>query len=465
MRISDLLSLGRQYLFLGLVVLVILAAIFLLVYFKFLKGKKKVAVKKLLWWGVFICYLTVVLGVTLMDRGSFWQNGSIMPLFYSYKDAWINFSLTAWRNIILNICMFIPLGFLLPLGLKFFRSFWKTYLAGFLLTLFIEGMQFSFHLGMFELDDIMNNAIGAMIGYGLYALVKKLRSENAKVSSPKLAALQLPLLITLACFTIIFVSYEKQELGNVSGQYITTYDPEKLSIITELDFDQERSEAPVYQSKILSKDESVSFATEFFANLGSEIDESRNDFYEDTAVFYSKDVYNLWVNYQGGSYSFTDFETSFSEKPLAVKSDATEAELRSALITYGIEVPENAELTVDQETSRFTFQIGESEETNTLSMGSISGTYYENERFADINYSVVTSEYYKDFPIISEQDAFEMIADGKWNYYESGELQVRILDCTLDYTQDSKGFYQPVYVFACEINGQETSITIAAIQN
>ena len=34
------------------------------------------------------------------------------------------------RNIVLNILLFVPFGFLLPLGIRFFRRFWVTYLTG-----------------------------------------------------------------------------------------------------------------------------------------------------------------------------------------------------------------------------------------------------------------------------------------------------------------------------------------------
>lgn len=88
----------------------------------------------------------------------------------SYQDAWVNFSAAAWRNIILNICMFVPFGVLLPSCIKSCQSWWKTYLAGFVFTVGIESVQLVARRGLFELDDIMGNTVGAMIGYGIFAL-------------------------------------------------------------------------------------------------------------------------------------------------------------------------------------------------------------------------------------------------------------------------------------------------------
>ena len=75
MRISDLLRLGREYLLLGVIAVVIVLLCFLVVYFilykKILKGKKIINIKSIVWWGIFLCYIVIVAGVTLMNRGSF----------------------------------------------------------------------------------------------------------------------------------------------------------------------------------------------------------------------------------------------------------------------------------------------------------------------------------------------------------------------------------------------------------
>ena len=135
MRVSDLIYLASRYFKMGIVAaLFIMFCIFtgyFLIYRKLLNGQKKIIWKKFLWYGILICYLCVVLGATLFSRGDYWYNSRIVPLFYSYKEAWIHFSDSAWRNIILNFCMFIPLGLWLPLGIKWLRSFWKMYLVGF----------------------------------------------------------------------------------------------------------------------------------------------------------------------------------------------------------------------------------------------------------------------------------------------------------------------------------------------
>lgn len=133
MRLSDIVSLGSRYLVLGIIAM----AIVVMIYRVFLR-KRDIHARKVFIWAIFICYITVVLGVTLMRRGGVYSDMKVMPLFYSYKEAWVDFSSVTWRNIILNILMFVPLGFLLPMCRRMFDSLWKIILVSFGVTAFIS---------------------------------------------------------------------------------------------------------------------------------------------------------------------------------------------------------------------------------------------------------------------------------------------------------------------------------------
>lgn len=142
MRIIDIIELLKEYLLLGMAVVIFLVAFFTIGYFviykKVLNGKKSISGKKLTLTALLCCYFVVVFGATFGSRGGWYQGSVNLHLFSSYREAWNNFSSIEWRNIILNICLFIPLGFLLPLFSNVFKKFWTTYLAGFVLTVVIE---------------------------------------------------------------------------------------------------------------------------------------------------------------------------------------------------------------------------------------------------------------------------------------------------------------------------------------
>ena len=477
MRVSDIIGLARRYLKLGFFGVVFLLAVFLIGYFvvykKILKGQKKIRPARLLWWSVIMCYLFVVAGATLLSRGSHWMTGRIMPLFYSYKDAWVDYSATSWRNIILNICMFVPLGFLLPLGQKRFRKAWKTYLMGFLLTILIELAQLVLRRGVFEWDDLMDNTVGAMIGYGLYALYAavlnvfrrdKAKKESGKtMSGVRVAALQVPLLAAVSVFSVIFTLYEKQELGNSPYQYIMKYNKDQLSVTGDRDWSNEEGTLPVYKLKVLSERSAAEFAEKVFRSLGTELLEERNNFYENTAFLYAVDHYSMRLDYRGGTYSLTDFDTIFPDDADTVQQvfGASGQEVKDALQRYDVQIPEEALFSEDEGT--YKFRVDMLLQENYVLDGTLTCDLYSDGKIGELNNQIKQAGLYKEFPVISQWEAYQRICDGEFRFYGDGALHINVMDCRIIYAADTKGYYQPVYDFLCEVNGEETDIMIPAI--
>ena len=122
--------------------------------------------RKILWF-VFILYLAVLLRITVFRSGF-----SIMGAFSGGEinivpiADLIKVFLSDKRNFVYlffgNIIWFVPFGFLLRRLTKL--SLKKIIFFGFLLSLFIETMQFIFGVGVSETDDLILNTIGAAIG-------------------------------------------------------------------------------------------------------------------------------------------------------------------------------------------------------------------------------------------------------------------------------------------------------------
>ena len=68
---------------------------------------------------------------------------------------------------LLNICMFLPVGFFLKYGF-WSVSYKQVLFAGFILSATIEFSQFILCKGLCEIDDIIHNVLGCMIGYTIY---------------------------------------------------------------------------------------------------------------------------------------------------------------------------------------------------------------------------------------------------------------------------------------------------------
>lgn len=68
-------------------------------------------------------------------------------------------------NLFGNLLMFFPWGMYLPLFWKRFKQ-WKRYLAVTLITLLVtEAVQLFMRLGSFDIDDLILNLAGAMLGF------------------------------------------------------------------------------------------------------------------------------------------------------------------------------------------------------------------------------------------------------------------------------------------------------------
>jgi len=76
----------------------------------------------------------------------------------------------AMQNIGGNIAGFIPLGVLLPLVSRRLRKGWKVILATFAISLGFEFTQLVTGLGIFDVDDLMLNTLGGLLGYSIFVV-------------------------------------------------------------------------------------------------------------------------------------------------------------------------------------------------------------------------------------------------------------------------------------------------------
>jgi glycopeptide antibiotics resistance protein len=90
---------------------------------------------------------------------------TIVPYLLGFK-GWI----IAGVNLVGNIALLVPIGLLVPFV---YRSMtWKASLVlGVAAGLCIEVMQTVLRVGIFDIDDVILNALGVMIGYAAFALL------------------------------------------------------------------------------------------------------------------------------------------------------------------------------------------------------------------------------------------------------------------------------------------------------
>ena len=96
----------------------------------------------------------------------------IVHLFEEY-DGWL-------INIIGNVTMFIPVGLVWPFCFKELNTLKKALLAGVCFPLLIEITQIPFYSRCSDVDDIILNTTGFLIGALIYFGIKRLTSRRKK---------------------------------------------------------------------------------------------------------------------------------------------------------------------------------------------------------------------------------------------------------------------------------------------
>jgi len=134
---------------------------------------------------VFFIYLLLVIKVIifkypldqLMEIAGSWEKGVILEgldtanfnLFKTIR-MYIDYSymLNSFENIVGNIVVFVPFGFLLPYVLLKGKNFLVMLSNAFIFVLGIEIFQLFSAFGAFDVDDILLNCFGAVLGYMAY---------------------------------------------------------------------------------------------------------------------------------------------------------------------------------------------------------------------------------------------------------------------------------------------------------
>ena len=468
MRLNDIIQFGMRYAVFGCIAAIIVIAAFLigykLIYQKRFHGTKKIDKWHFIWLVLLVIYCVVLIGATFLSRGEYYTGAQIMPPFASYKEAWYQGKISNIRNIVINILLFMPLGFLLPLGLKRLRKFSATASLGLLITIVIELLQIVTKRGIFEFDDILNNFLGTTIGYGIFVFITWICAKDKKDTLSKMLSCQIPLLLVITAIISSSLVYEKQELGNLAIHYITKVPSKSFEISNSLSLDSKTNKAYVYQVKEYSLSETKELAEMIMQKAGAVINDNETDIYDET-VYYRGDRRHVNIDFKGGLFDYINFDSSFSDGKLVEKADASQEEVITALGEIGITIPDGVIFENSGE-GQYTFTANCLAHKDVFYDGHISCTLMSDNSIAKAYNKIYACTKYKEYDLISEEQAFQKIKDGKFQLYypNSNKAIIEIKNISLGYMLDSKTYYQPVYLFDALIDGNEYQIQIPAIK-
>ena len=125
------------------------------------------------------CSIAVILWITIIGRDGTVENIITNQVLYSFKtikEDILNNGI--FGNFLGNIMLFVPIGILFPLVIK--RKRWQHILfIGAILSLVVETIQLITSRGFFEVNDIILNTLGAMVGYALLCLIDELFKKGS----------------------------------------------------------------------------------------------------------------------------------------------------------------------------------------------------------------------------------------------------------------------------------------------
>ena len=154
-------------------------------------------------WTIFIIYCFVLVYVLFLSRGTrdgftfaeymrrftnFIPFKTIVEYVQRYIDGYRNLSVL---NLLGNFVLFMPMGALLPCVIRKLDRFWKVTLTVLGMVVMVEIVQGILRVGSVDIDDVLFNVVGAMIGYGLirlpfiYNFFKKINLIKGKDSIPE----------------------------------------------------------------------------------------------------------------------------------------------------------------------------------------------------------------------------------------------------------------------------------------
>lgn len=95
--------------------------------------------------------------------------------FITYREQLGTFVVAA--NLLGNILIFVPYGFFVSVASRT-RGFFKTFFFSMFLSLAVETVQLIARVGSFDVDDILLNTIGGVLGYILFVLCNGIRRKH-----------------------------------------------------------------------------------------------------------------------------------------------------------------------------------------------------------------------------------------------------------------------------------------------
>lgn len=153
-----------------------------------------------------IIYVEVLFQTVFLSREPGTRSGIDFYLFSTWGSTPSEHAL-----FIENIMMFVPFGAIMPIVFKMMQKMRKCVITGFFCSCGIEVSQLITQRGFCQLDDIVTNTIGVLLGWMIWKLgrytVSSVRNRKWKLTSILLKSIQHDYFHFHNCITSLFLYY------------------------------------------------------------------------------------------------------------------------------------------------------------------------------------------------------------------------------------------------------------------
>ena len=135
---------------------------------------------------LFFLYIIAVISVTFIVRETMVlrtpeNRGVILQPFREFETMMNGAHFFWFKQIFLNILLFVPFGILLPMVSMRFKNPIITVTTGCILSGLIEIMQYITGRGLTEVDDVITNTIGAAVGVVIYKIISTVYRSTIQI--------------------------------------------------------------------------------------------------------------------------------------------------------------------------------------------------------------------------------------------------------------------------------------------
>lgn len=166
--------------------------------------KTKLNIEPIILLALSAIYFITLLKITLLrDSYNRAQSVNLIPFYtiIEYSQSIINGNkIVGITNILGNLIIFFPLGYITAFFLPKMRKLTRILILSFAFSLVIELLQYVFMCGQADIDDVILNILGGIIGYLIYNMSYRF------IKHKKHAVIICGLLITFTCIGFIDVS-------------------------------------------------------------------------------------------------------------------------------------------------------------------------------------------------------------------------------------------------------------------